>query len=75
MIDVMQEGVTRIQPVKSFATAGLHPAMQKNVELCGYKTPTPIQQYCIPAIKQGHDIIAIAQTGTSSAKHSFLAVL
>ncbi|KAI0124745.1 P-loop containing nucleoside triphosphate hydrolase protein [Xylariales sp. AK1849] len=63
MIDVMQEGLNRIEPIKSFATAGLHPAMVRNIDLCGYRTPTPIQRYCIPAVKMGHDIIAIAQTG------------
>lgn len=59
----MQESEERIKPVFSFDNAGLHPAMRRNVELAGYKTPTPIQQYCLPAIKQGHDMIAIAQTG------------
>ena len=55
--------MTRITPIKSFDTAGLHPVMYENVRLCGYQTPTPIQRYCIPAIKMGHDVIAIAQTG------------
>lgn len=61
----MQESEERITPVNSFDNAGLHPAMRRNVELAGYKIPTPIQQYCLPAIKQGHDMIAIAQTGRS----------
>lgn len=30
----------------------------------GYQTPTPIQQQAIPAILQGKDILACAQTGT-----------
>ncbi|KAH9884852.1 P-loop containing nucleoside triphosphate hydrolase protein [Xylariomycetidae sp. FL2044] len=64
VINVSQEGVQRIDPVFQFAHAGLHPAMLRNVELAGYKTPTPIQKYCIPAIKMGHDLIAIAQTGS-----------
>lgn len=62
-IHVTQEGLERIQPISSFQNAGLHPAMLRNVELCGYKTPTPIQRYCIPAIKMGFDLLAIAQTG------------
>ncbi len=62
-ITVTQEGLKRIDRVESFETAGLHPAMLNNIKLCGYHTPTPIQKYCIPAIKMGYDLLAIAQTG------------
>lgn len=62
-IKVTQEGVERITPINTFKDAGLHPAMDRNIELCGYKTPTPIQRYCIPTIKLGYDVLAIAQTG------------
>ena len=37
--------------------------MLRNVQLCGYQVPTPIQRYAIPAITMGYDLIAIAQTG------------
>jgi superfamily II DNA/RNA helicase len=37
--------------------------MLENVKLAGYTVPTPIQQYCMPAVKLGHDIVACAQTG------------
>ena len=30
----------------------------------GYDTPTPIQAQSIPLVKQGHDLLGIAQTGT-----------
>ncbi|CAJ2504234.1 Uu.00g116280.m01.CDS01 [Anthostomella pinea] len=63
-IAVTQEGIKRIQKVDTFEDAGLHPVMLKNVKLAGYHVPTPIQQYSIPAIKMGHDLIAIAQTGS-----------
>jgi len=53
----------QIKPVLNFEDAPLHPAMRKNVELAGYKVPTPIQMYALPAIHQGYDVIAIAQTG------------
>ncbi|KAK4453568.1 putative ATP-dependent RNA helicase [Podospora aff. communis PSN243] len=63
-IEVAQEGPTRISPIRKFEDAGLHPAMLANVKLCRYSIPTPIQSYCIPAIKSGYDVIAIAQTGS-----------
>jgi superfamily II DNA/RNA helicase len=49
--------------------------MLRNVELCGYKVPTPIQKYCLPAISLGYDVIGIAQTGKYSLPfcHLFLA--
>ena len=37
--------------------------MLENIKLCQYDQPTPIQAYCIPAILQNHDVIAVAQTG------------
>jgi superfamily II DNA/RNA helicase len=63
-IDVFQEGPVRVMPIQKFEDAGLHPAMAKNIALAKYTVPTPIQKYCIPAIRAGHDLIAIAQTGT-----------
>lgn len=65
-IQLEQEGPVRTVPVVRFEDAGLHPAMAKNVDLCGYKVPTTIQKYCLPAISAGHDVIGIAQTGKSS---------
>jgi ATP-dependent RNA helicase DDX3X len=59
----VQESVTKIQPVRSFDDAGLHPVMLANVKLAGYDVPTPVQSYTLPAILKGHDIIACAQTG------------
>lgn len=37
--------------------------MLENVKLAGYLVPTPIQQYCLPAVFKGFDIVACAQTG------------
>lgn len=64
-INLDQEGPKRITPIASFKNCGLHPAMAKNVELAGYRVPTPIQKYTIPAILEGFDVIGIAQTGKS----------
>ena len=35
----------------------------RNINLAQYARPTPIQQYTIPAVLQGHDVVAVAQTG------------
>ncbi|KAI1335347.1 P-loop containing nucleoside triphosphate hydrolase protein [Xylariaceae sp. FL0016] len=74
-IEVTQEGVKRIQPIKSFDTAGLHPAMRQNIAMSGYRVPTPIQRYCIPAIKMGFDLIAIAQTGSGKTAAYLIPIL
>ena len=48
----------------SFANLGLSEAILRAVEKSGYTTPTPIQQKAIPAILEGRDMMAAAQTGT-----------
>jgi len=48
----------------SFDTLGLRAELLKAVESKGYIRPTPIQTQVIPAILQGQDIFARAQTGT-----------
>jgi ATP-dependent RNA helicase DDX3X len=63
MIDVVQEGSERIKPIQDFKDAGLHPVMLRNTQLAGYLKPTPIQRYTLPAIFEGKDLIACAQTG------------
>lgn len=48
----------------TFATLGLATDLLRAVTEQGYTEPTPIQQQAIPAILQGHDVLASAQTGT-----------
>ena len=40
--------------------------MLKNVKLCGYEIPTPIQAYVLPSILKNIDVIGVAQTGEES---------
>ncbi len=42
----------------------LIPKLQQAVAREGYKTPTPIQEKCIPLLLAGRDILGTAQTGT-----------
>ncbi|MDI9332111.1 MAG: DEAD/DEAH box helicase [Alphaproteobacteria bacterium] len=48
----------------NFDELKLAPAILKAVREQGYETPTPIQQQAIPAVLEGHDLLAGAQTGT-----------
>ena len=48
----------------SFDTMNLAPTILKAVNLCGYTSPTPIQEQAIPQAIAGKDLIASAQTGT-----------
>jgi ATP-dependent RNA helicase RhlE len=48
----------------SFETLGLRAELLRAVADQGYTDPTPIQQKAIPAVLEGRDIMAAAQTGT-----------
>ena len=47
----------------SFDSLGLSPDILRAVAEQGYREPTPIQQ-AIPAVLEGRDLMASAQTGT-----------
>ncbi|KIM11488.1 MAG: ATP-dependent RNA helicase RhlE [Sulfuricurvum sp. PC08-66] len=47
-----------------FSDLKLSQPLQKAVELQGYTAPTPVQAQAIPAILEGRDMLAGAQTGT-----------
>jgi len=48
----------------SFETLTLNPQIQRAIKEEGYTEPTPIQAKAIPAILDGKDLLAAAQTGT-----------
>jgi len=48
----------------SFESLGLAAPLLKAIADVGYTTPTPIQSQAIPAVLQGGDLLAGAQTGT-----------
>lgn len=47
-----------------FDSLGLSAPLLKAVERSGYTEPSPIQAQAIPAVLQGRDVMAAAQTGT-----------
>jgi ATP-dependent RNA helicase RhlE len=48
----------------SFKELGLSDVLLKGIEEKGYTTPTLIQEKAIPAVLEGKDVLASAQTGT-----------
>ena len=59
----------------SFAELGLDEHILSGVEALGFTTPTPVQAQAIPAILEGRDVVASAQTGTGKTAAFALPVL
>ena len=58
-----------------FADLGLRPEILRAVDRAGYETATPIQERAIPAVLDGQDLIACAQTGTGKTAAFLLPIL
>ncbi|USW58039.1 Putative ATP-dependent RNA helicase DEAD-box, Helicase superfamily 1/2, ATP-binding protein [Septoria linicola] len=52
------------EPVTTFTNPPLDDHLISNIELSGYKIPTPVQKYSIPIVMGGRDLMACAQTGS-----------
>ncbi|MFC5547502.1 DEAD/DEAH box helicase [Massilia aerilata] len=48
----------------SFASLGLIDQIVRTLSALSYTTPTPVQSQAIPAVLEGRDVMAAAQTGT-----------
>ncbi|SFD95379.1 DEAD/DEAH box helicase [Paracidovorax konjaci] len=59
----------------TFDELNLAPAILKAVHEQGYENPTPIQAQAIPAVLEGHDLLAGAQTGTGKTAAFVLPML
>ena len=59
----------------SFANLGLSAELVRAVAEHGYTTPTPIQTQAIPAVLNGGDLLAGAQTGTGKTAGFVLPIL
>ena len=58
-----------------FSELGLSEALQHNLAAEGYTSATPIQIRAIPAIREGRDVLAAAQTGTGKTAAFTLPIL
>ncbi len=58
-----------------FTKFGLEAGILRAIQKAGYERPTPVQAAAIPKVMQGHDLIAIAQTGTGKTAAFVLPIL
>lgn len=58
-----------------FSHFGLGKDILRAIQKAGYLRPTPVQAAAIPKVMQGHDLIAIAQTGTGKTAAFVLPML
>ena len=59
----------------NFNSLSLNKSLIRALSESGYKTPTPIQMQAIPKVIEGHDLLAIAQTGTGKTAAFSLPIL
>ena len=58
-----------------FSNFGLEADILRAIQHAGYLRPTPVQAAAMPKVMQGHDLIAIAQTGTGKTAAFVLPML
>ena len=58
-----------------FSNFGLEAGILRAIQKAGYERPTPVQAAAIPKVMHGHDLIAIAQTGTGKTAAFVLPIL
>lgn len=63
-IEVKVSGTNPPQSITSFNSSGLSTILLDNLSNCNFSTPTPVQNYAIPIIIDGRDLMASAQTGS-----------
>lgn len=63
-IPVEASGTGVPEPVTTFTNPPLDDHLLTNIDLAGYKVPTPVQKYSIPIVMGGRDLMACAQTGS-----------
>lgn len=63
-IPVETSGENVPDPVFEFSETELGPEVVRNLNLCKYSKPTPVQKYSIPIGLAGRDMMACAQTGS-----------
>jgi len=65
----------RTASASGFSSLGLAPKLVASVTALGYEEPTPIQREAIPLLREGHDLIGLAGTGTGKTAAFTLPIL
>src|SRR5271154_6885887 len=69
------ESYSRFRSNMSFSDLGLAPELLRAVSENAYTEPTPVQIRAIPAVLEGRDVLAGAQTGTGKTAAFVLPIL
>ena len=59
----------------AFQSFGLEPKLFQGIQRMGYRLPTPIQRKTIPVAIEGHDMIAMARTGSGKTAAFLIPIL
>ncbi|MCH6233535.1 DEAD/DEAH box helicase [Cognataquiflexum rubidum] len=59
----------------NFSDFNFESSLREGLDAMGFDKPTPIQEFAIPVIQQGKDLIACAQTGTGKTAAFILPIL
>lgn len=74
-IPVDVSGRDIIAPVDSFSELLGSAPLLRNIELCNFANPTPIQKYSIPTVLANRDLMACAQTGSGKTAAFLIPVI
>jgi superfamily II DNA/RNA helicase len=61
--------------MSDWETLQLSMAVLRGIHLCGFEKPSPIQEKAIPALIEGRDVVAQAQSGTGKTGAFCVSVL
>ncbi|GAB1737653.1 hypothetical protein NU219Hw_g2067t1 [Hortaea werneckii] len=63
-IPVEASGQNVPEAINLFTNPPLDDHLITNIDMAGYKVPTPVQKYSVPIVMGGRDLMACAQTGS-----------